>query len=589
MFCDRIFRFPALALAVLWSVVPSSVEAAQDQLDAWSVDHFQHALEAQKSRKFDRALQEYQLVITRNPKFAEAYLNLGIVFQLQSKYPESIRALQAALKVKPALSAAEVLLGIGQYMVQDFASAHHTLENALTQNPRERQAGVYLALTLIAEDRPEAAARQLQQTARYYQDDIEISYYRGVAYTEGVKKSAQVLLTAGRESALYYWAMAISADQKSDTGSALVDCLNALAIDPNIPQLYSFLGSLFEKAGYSDLARDAESRLRGSPPAEDPSAPERKQDYVDLWMKLGPVHPDPTLPHVADTYIDKLVQKEIAADQTGTLQGAVASYEQSDFQSAEARLTSEKNEAARPWVFAYLLARCELEAREVEAAEQVLETSLSAQLSLPSVALLKLQIQSELALRSFDAVISKQPDSNAGRLLQAKSLAAANNPDKAIEEYQEVLRLQPGLPEIHLAIAQLEADRLHWPEVIEEIHKELAVGPQNSLAFALLAHAYAETDQGKEAIPLLTKVLTQYPDDADALADLGKSYAQTGNRAKAIGAYEKALAADQSRYRIHYRLFQLYQSSGQTDLAQQHLALFQAQDAERRAKATVIR
>ena len=107
-------------------------------------------------------------------------------------------------------------------------------------------------------------------------------------------------------------------------------------------------------------------------------------------------------------------------------------------------------------------------------------------LQLPTVALLKVQVQSELALRAYESVVAREPDSNAARLLQAKAFAAANNPDKAIEVYKDALRLQPGLPGDSPGHCKtLEADRLNWSDVIDEIHEELAVSPENSLALAL--------------------------------------------------------------------------------------------------------
>jgi tetratricopeptide (TPR) repeat protein len=593
MFRDRIMQGRVLGVALAFALVAALPAPAQEPLDASSVDHFEQALTAQKARQFDRAVELYRSVISKIPTFAEAHLNLGIVYQLQSKYKDSIPAFHDALALKPNLEAAQVLLGISYYMLQDFTSARQSLELVLARDPKERQAGVYLALTLLGLNQPEAAAHQLRRTAQFFPDNIEISYYLGVAYSDGVKESARLLLEGSRESALYEWAMAISAEKKNDIDSAIIGCLKALAIDPNISQLYSLLASLFTKAGFPDLARDAESRLHTPPSLEGLAGstspnPERRKDYLDLWAKLGSIHPDPGLPLVADTELNKLVQQAMAADRSGKLGAAVDLYRKGEFGAAKRLLTPGPKEA-QPWISAYVLARCELGDRDFDGAEQVLETSLKGRLQLPTVALLKVQVQSELALRAYESVVAREPDSNAARLLQAKAFAAANNPDKAIEVYKDALRLQPGLPEIHLAIAKLEADRLNWSDVIDEIHEELAVSPENSLALALLAHAYAETDQGKEAIPLLIKVLANYPDDVDGLSDLGKSYAQQGNRAKAIDAYERALAIDGSRYRLHYRLFQLYQAGGQVDLAQQHLKVFQAEDSSRRAKATVIR
>ncbi len=566
-------------------------------LDPGSIEHFQQGLQAQKSHQYEQAAQHYREVLSKNPKFAEAYLNLGIVYQLQYRYDESIKVLRQALATKPDLLAAHVLVGISYYMQQDFEPAREHLEEVLTRNPRERTAGIYRALTLIGMDQIDEAARQLRRTNEFFPNDIEISYDLGVAYSDGVKRSAQQLLEYGRDSALYEWATGISDDRKNETAGALVHYLKALQIDPNIPQLYARVAALFENAGFANLAREAAQRLRDrntpSPAAmatPDPGAEQQeKRDYLVLWSQLRQVKPDSGLPKVADTPINKLVREQMAADQSGTLRAAVASFEKGDFQAAEALVETAMRGPGKHWIYSYLLARCYTSTGDFDAAEKVLEGPLAGQSNVPSVVFLKLEVQSELALRCYDFVLSKKPESNAARILRAKSLAAANHPDEGIEEYRRVLEAQPDLPAVHLGIAQIYADQLNWPGAIEELHKELALDPENGLALALLGHACAESDQADKAVPILTKVLARYPHDANALADLGKSFAQKGNSKKAIQYFESALKYDPSRYKIHYRLFQLYQAAGRTELAREHLTAFQAEDAKHRADAIIIR
>jgi tetratricopeptide (TPR) repeat protein len=489
-------------------------------------------------------------------------------------------------------------------MIQDFQAARKPLEEVLAHNPKERPAGIYLALALLGLDQPEEAARQLRRTAEHFPDDIEIMYHLGVAYSDGVKKSAQQLLETSRESALYEWATAISADQKNDTVGALLHYLKAIQIDPNIPQLYSRAAALFEMAGFPDLARDAARRVSrlDSPPARGPiqgtsgrvvdsisetKSPE-KRDYLTLWARLDQVGPDPNLPRIADTYVNKLVREQMAENAAGGLAAAVASFEKGDYLAAQASLAPAMRTPGRHWIVPYLLARCYVGVSDWDAAEKVVETSLTKQSKVPSVAFLKLEIQSELALRCYDFVLSKKPDSNAARILRAKSFAAADNPDKAIEEYRELLQAQPDILQVHLGIAQIYADQLNWQEAIEELSKELELSPENGLALALLGHACAESDQADQAIPILTKVLARYPRDASALADLGKSFAQKGNTEEAIQFFERAVLYDPSRYKIHYRLFQLYRSTGRAELARKHLTVFQAEDAKHRANTAVI-
>jgi GNAT superfamily N-acetyltransferase len=58
-----------------------------------------------------------------------------------------------------------------------------------------------------------------------------------------------------------------------------------------------------------------------------PEKSPEKRDYLTLWAQLGQIRPDPNLPRVADTYVNKLVREQMAADGSGRLTAAVASFE----------------------------------------------------------------------------------------------------------------------------------------------------------------------------------------------------------------------------------------------------------------------
>lgn len=566
----------------------AAVSAAQVQLEPREIERFQAARQAQAAGQLDRAAEQYRLVLSKNPQFAGAYLNLGIVYQLQNKYPEAIRTFRAVLAINPAMLGAKVLLGISYYMLQEFDAALAPLDQVLASDPRERQAGVYRALALLGLDRPEDAARQLRRTAEYFPEDVELVYHLGIAYSEGVRRSANLLLSASRDSALYHWAMAFSSEQKNDSVAAILEYTKALTMDPNIPQIYTRLAVLFENDNCPELARDAQSRLAlPNPGAGSPGACPEPKPYLQAWKELGPVHPDPVLPRIADSAVNRMLLEQSAADRTGVLKVAVERFQEGDYQGAIQRIQSLPS-AHVHWALAYLLARCYIATGRYEAAEQLIETTLGPQLGVSSVAMLKLEVQSVLALRCYDVVLSKQPDSNRARLLRARALAAANKTDQAIDEYREILRSEPDLPQVHLGIGQIYADRLDWPGAIEELKQELALSGENGLALALLGHAYAETDQANSALPVLLKVLAEHPRDSRALADLGKVYAHNGETLKAIAAYEKAVQNDGSQYRLHYRLFHLYRAAGRPELARRHLSIYQAEDAKRTATEPVV-
>ena len=207
--------FGSMVLVFL-SLILEKASIAEVPFDAWTAEHFRLASEAQRQNDLNRAAKEYQLILSRNPKIAEVYQNLGILFHQQRKYREAAKTLQSAVSLKPDLLSAQLFLGIDKYLIQDFKGAIGPLQHVLRLQPNERQAGLYLAFAYLGLDLPEKAARQLRNTAKFFAGDSEIIYHLGEAYLEGVRQRMALLQQAGEESAERHWALALSAEQKGD-------------------------------------------------------------------------------------------------------------------------------------------------------------------------------------------------------------------------------------------------------------------------------------------------------------------------------------------------------------------------------------
>jgi tetratricopeptide (TPR) repeat protein len=591
-------------LLCLTAVRLSLASEPQTELDEWTITHFQQAREAQNSSQFERAVEEYRLVVSRRPEFAEAWLNLGIAYQQQSDYVEAAKAFRTALAQKPGMVQAQVLLGMSLCLTQDYRAALKPLDDALAQNPKERQAGIYRALAMSGLEQPEVAAQQLRRSLGYYPNDPELLYQLGEAYNDGMRQSGELVYKSSRNSALYEWAMALSSEAKGADHAAIQRYLAALQIDPFIPEIYARLVVLLRAVGVADLSRELEQRFRQlkppkpfldqieqeQTPAAQASATtvDDRKSYRSSWEKVPRATVPADLPLLADSAVNEVLKNQVAGEHAQTVRTAVRFFKVGDMLGAIAALRTIRGRSTPNWLAPYLLARCHLLQGDADAAESVLEAAPLSARQVPSVALLKLEIQSELAGRSYAALVQMHPDSYRARMLKARTLGAKNHVDDAVREYRAVLEARPGLPQVHLAIAQLYVDELNWPNAIEELNQELAVSPNNSLAMALLGRAYVQTGNETLAIPLLRKVIARYPNDAYALGDLGKALAATGQTKEAIDKLEAALSCDPSLYRLRYRLSELYRQTGHPDLARKQLVAFQTESARRKTQLPAL-
>ena len=590
---------PTLGLARAFGVQGQNNN--DNDIDAWTVQHFRLASEAQRQNNLGVAEKEYQLILSRRPKFAEVHQNLGIVYHQQRKYRKAVKTLQVAVSLKPDLLGAQVFLGIDRYMIQEFKSAVGSLEKALRLNPEERQAGLYLAFTYLALDSPEKAARQLRKTAQYFPEDVEIAYHLGEAYLEGVRQRMVSLQQAGERSALRHWALAISSEQKGDRDGTILEYLRALAIEPKNVELYWRLAIALRKAGMADLSgaalqryallnpdRDLESlgldAIASEPSGDQAAIAAHKDSYERLWESLPAAERGDAWPGVADEFVNQAIGKCALSTSGSEVEASLKLYRKGDYRGAAEKIKGRITGQPQDWPLAFLQARSYFLASDYDAAEQVVEGPLRNYFHLPSVALLRLEIESQLALRYFGLVVAKEPNSDRAKLLLAKSYGATGRTKDAISTYQEILKQAPDRLGIHLAIGQLYEDEQKWPAAIEELKAELALAPDNALALAHLGHAYEESQDADQAIQVLSKLLETHPEDGRAYADLGRAWSMKQNPAKAIEAFERALLYDSNQHNLHYRLFQLYSKMGDNLKAKTHLAAFKAGEIDKQKK-----
>jgi tetratricopeptide (TPR) repeat protein len=151
-------------LCFVFSLLIASAFA--QQLDEWTVSHFDRAMRAQQANDLQTTENEYRLITTRDTRFAGAFLNLGIVFHQQKRYADAVSVLKTTVRLDPQVLTSQLFLGIDEYLTQDFKDAHDHLRKALAADPKDRQAGLYLGFDYLAQNQPFHAIEVLRQTAK---------------------------------------------------------------------------------------------------------------------------------------------------------------------------------------------------------------------------------------------------------------------------------------------------------------------------------------------------------------------------------------------------------------------------------------
>ena len=122
--------------------------------------HFQLAYAYTALKRVDDARGEYERAISLNPKMAEAYLNLGLLFLDKQQYAAAVVPLRKAVELLPAQSRPRSVLGVALDRSGDEAGAAVSFEAASRLDPNDYTAAVYLGWFSLRTNKPaEAEAR----------------------------------------------------------------------------------------------------------------------------------------------------------------------------------------------------------------------------------------------------------------------------------------------------------------------------------------------------------------------------------------------------------------------------------------------
>lgn len=122
--------------------------------------HFQLAYAYTALKRMEAARGEYERAISLDPKMAEAYLNLGLLFLDKQQYAAAVVPLRKTVELLPAQSRPRSLLGVALDRSGDEAGAAESFEAALRLDPNDYTAIVYLGWFSMHRNKPaEAEAR----------------------------------------------------------------------------------------------------------------------------------------------------------------------------------------------------------------------------------------------------------------------------------------------------------------------------------------------------------------------------------------------------------------------------------------------
>jgi len=134
--------------------------------------HFELGYVFTALQKADEARGEYEKAIAIDPKMAEAYLNLGILF-IERNPAVAVPNLSKAVELLPAQSRPRYLLGVAQENTKDYSAAAESFEGAYRLDPHNLEPILHLANLYIRLKRPADAEAKFRSILEVQPSDAQ--------------------------------------------------------------------------------------------------------------------------------------------------------------------------------------------------------------------------------------------------------------------------------------------------------------------------------------------------------------------------------------------------------------------------------
>jgi tetratricopeptide (TPR) repeat protein len=219
------------------------------------------AIGLHQAGNIDGAIQAYQQYLTQRPDSLMAISNLGAAYAKVARYQDAIVQYRRALKLQPGNPRVELNLGLAYYKTGQTESAATTLEKVHRAAPDELQPVLLLADCWLAMGENRKVIDLLTPESARRPADLAIAYQLGMALVRDNQPArGQVLIDRilrNGDSAETWLLLGTAKLNARDYPGALADLSKAVALNPNLPDVYSYYGQALLRTGDPVAATEA--------------------------------------------------------------------------------------------------------------------------------------------------------------------------------------------------------------------------------------------------------------------------------------------------------------------------------------------
>ena len=581
-FCQVVF---VLGLLAARSTSLSAQASAENQIQLL----LQEAQSAESSKDYTRAVTAYESILKIRPQWALIHQSLGVVYHLQSRFPEAISSLQTALKLDPSLWGSRLFLGMGYYRTNQFTKAIPVLEQSIKLNPKlaESEARLWLGSSFLALSRYEEALAQFRKLSELKPKDLEALYNLAEARNRYASALFDKITASDPESVEAHRLQAEWFEWQEKTEEAIDEYIQVLRGRQDWEGINLALGNLYVQKGELVKAAEAlKAELRLAP--GDPTAVKLLQD-IRGRLSSSSAGLEANSLESSDTKTFKYAGPQKVTTTAGSsslLSQGVHQFRARDFSGAQvlfsrAAQTSPSNALAKLY-----LARSYFSLGNYDQAIEVLkQPSQLGNYELEAMYWTGRSYQ-ELAALTLQQMIDIDPNSYRVHQMTGALLEDKRKYAEAITAYQKALKPSPDLMGLRFAIGNAYWKMQSLDEALVWLKDELGRNPYHALANYKVGSIYLSKGNTDLAVPFLEKAVQANPGMLGAQQDLAKAYSTLGRHEDAIAKLKLVAQADPNDASIRYLLSGAYKKVGKLEAAEAELKAFKElrakQDQQRR-------
>jgi len=172
----------------------------------------------------------------------------------------------------------------------------------------------------------------------------------------------------------------------------------------------------------------------------------------------------------------------------------------------------------------------------------------------------------KLAIEQYEQIVRLQPDSVDDHLLLGRLYRLNNDLQKAEAEFKTAVKLQPNSEEAVTMLAYLYndlGDNNHATDVLSSIPKS----ERSAKLYAALGYTYEQQKQYKNAIDAYRNAMELDRDNLDAIRGLAENLLNDGQTEAALEQYKVIADANPEDAQTYIRIAEIYRKQGKFELA----------------------